>query len=97
MSINYENLFFEGQALDTTLAHPSISKQKRNDCQLVSLDLAVDSRGFPLFTRVYPGNVGEPASLEEDIFTVKGILRFVIRYSASSAPGRALRRFFKEI
>ena len=67
------NFYMEGQALDNTLAHHGKSKEKRRDCRLVSLALAVDSRGFPLFSRVYEGNVGEPASLK-DILTDAGLL-----------------------
>jgi len=66
------NFYLEGQALNNTLARRGKSKQKRSDCRLVSLALAVDSRGFPLFSRVYPGNVGEPSSLE-DILTDAGL------------------------
>lgn len=59
------NFYMEGQALGNSLAHHGKSKEKRSDCRLVSLALAVDSRGFPLFSRVYPGNISEPSTLEE--------------------------------
>ena len=59
------NFYLEGQALGNSLAHHGKSKEKRSDCRLVSLALAVDSRGFPLFSRVHPGNVSEPSTLEE--------------------------------
>lgn len=59
------NLYLEGQALGNTLARRGKSKEKRSDCKLVSLALAVDSRGFPLFSRVYPGNISEPSTLKD--------------------------------
>ena len=59
------NFHMEGQALGNSFAAHGKSKQKRYDCPLLSLALAVDSRGFPLFSKMYPGNVSEPATFEE--------------------------------
>lgn len=67
------NFHLEGQALGNTMARRGKSKQKRNDCPLLSLALAVDSRGFPLFSRMYPGNVSEPGTLT-DILTDAGLI-----------------------
>ena len=67
------NFHLEGQALGNKMARRGKSKQKRNDCQLLSLALAVDSRGFPLFSRMYPGNVSEPGTLK-DILTEAGLI-----------------------
>ena len=39
------------------------SKQKRNDCPLVTLALATDEGGFPRRSSVLPGNVSEPSTL----------------------------------
>ena len=39
------------------------SKQKRNDCPLVSLSLALDGHGFPLHCEILPGNVVEANTL----------------------------------
>ena len=39
------------------------SKQKRNDCPLVTLALATDAGGFPRRSSVLPGNVSEPVTL----------------------------------
>lgn len=57
------NFYFEGQCLGNSLAHHGKSKEKRSDCPLVSLALVVDSDGFPVVSRVYEGNVGEPKTL----------------------------------
>ena len=39
------------------------SKQKRNDCPLVTLALATDEGGFPRRSSVLPGNVSEPGTI----------------------------------
>lgn len=67
------NFHLEGQALGNKMAHRGKSKQKRSDCKLLSLALAVDSRGFPQFSRMYPGNISEPGTLE-DILTEAGLI-----------------------
>ena len=59
------NFYFEGQALGNSLAKYGKSKEKRNDCPLVSLGLIVDSSGFPIASEVFPGNIGEPKTLCE--------------------------------
>ena len=41
------------------------SKQRRNDCRLVTLALALDSLGFPRDFAILPGNASEPATLKE--------------------------------
>ena len=40
------------------------SKQKRHDCPLVTLALTLDAAGFPQRSRILPGNVSEPGTLE---------------------------------
>ncbi|MEA1928429.1 MAG: IS1634 family transposase [Candidatus Auribacterota bacterium] len=59
------NLYFEGDALGNILAQYGKSKERRNDCPLVSLALVVDSHGFPVISRVYEGNIGEPKTLKK--------------------------------
>lgn len=43
------------------------SKQKRNDCPLVTLGLTLDAAGFPCRSEILPGNVCEPATLAKAI------------------------------
>ncbi len=43
------------------------SKQKRDDCPLVTLGLTLDAAGFPCRSEILPGNVSEPATLERAI------------------------------
>ena len=41
------------------------SKQKRDDCPLITLALALDGAGFPRSCEILPGNVSEPGTLED--------------------------------
>ncbi len=59
------NFHLEGQALGNELAARGKSKQKRSDCPLISLALIVDADGFPVSSKVYKGNIGEPQTLKE--------------------------------
>jgi transposase len=59
------NTYFEGQALANPKAQFGRSKEKRSDCPLVTLGLALDSHGFPLHSRIFAGNASEPTTLEE--------------------------------
>jgi hypothetical protein len=59
------NFYMEGQCANNDLAKFGKSKEKRNDQRLISLALMVDSDGFPIASRVYEGNIGEPATLED--------------------------------
>ena len=59
------NFYFEGVGSENNLTKRGKSKEKRNDCVLVSLALIVDSSGFPVISRVYKGNIGEPSTLSE--------------------------------
>jgi transposase len=67
------NFYFEGEAAGNILAQYGNSKDKRRDCPLVSLALVVDRHGFPVISRVYEGNIGEPKTLKE-ILADLGIL-----------------------
>ena len=59
------NFYLEGQALGNSIAHRGKSKEKRSDCQLVSLGLIVDTDGFPIYSKVFKGNISEPSTLKE--------------------------------
>ena len=59
------NFYLEGEATGNTLAKYGKSKEKRNDCPLVSLALVVDRHGFPVISRVYEGNIGDPTTLQK--------------------------------
>jgi len=58
------NTFFEGTGKYNPKAKYGRSKEKRNDCPLVTLGLVLDMRGFPKRSRIFEGNVSEPSTLE---------------------------------
>ena len=73
------NFYFEGQALGNSIAKRGKSKEKRNDCPLVSLGLIVDSDGFPVASRIFTGNISEPKSLRgilEEMELMEDVLAF---------------------
>ncbi len=57
------NTYFEGQCGQNPKAQFGRSKEKRSDCPLVTLGLVLDGNGFPLSSRVFPGNASEPTTL----------------------------------
>ena len=61
------NTFFEGSGKYNDLAAYGHSKERRNDCPLVTLALVLDGSGFSRRSRIYPGNVSEPATLMQMI------------------------------
>ncbi len=65
------NFYFEGQCLGNSIAAYGKSKEKRNDCPLVSLGLIIDSSGFPVASEVFEGNIGEPNTLIEILNKMK--------------------------
>lgn len=58
------NTFFEGTGKYNGKARFGVSKEKRSDCPLVTLGLAMDADGFPKRSDVFDGNVSEPGTLE---------------------------------
>ena len=61
------NTFFEGSGKYNELAAYGHSKERRNDCPLVTLALVIDGSGFSRRSRIFPGNVSEPATLKKMI------------------------------
>jgi len=59
------NTYFEGRAKGNAIAKRAKSKDRRNDCPLICLALLVDSRGYPVFSQIYDGNVSEPLTLAD--------------------------------
>lgn len=59
------NTFFEGSGQYNHKAHFGVSKEKRNDCPLVTLALVMGADGFPKKSEVFEGNVSEPGTLEK--------------------------------
>lgn len=61
------NTYMEGQAKSNPKAAHGISKEKRNDCPLVTMGLVMNEHGFLNRTSILPGNASEPKSLEDMI------------------------------
>lgn len=50
------NTYFEGSCAGNKKAKYGHSKEKRNDCRLVTLGMIVDELGFSKYTELFPGN-----------------------------------------
>ena len=61
------NTYMEGQAKSNSKAVHGVSKEKRNDCPLVTMGLVMNEYGFLNRTAILPGNASEPKTLEEMI------------------------------
>jgi hypothetical protein len=70
------NMYFEGQMLGSSKAMFGRSKEKRSDCRLIGLSLAIDSHGFVRHSQIYKGNISEPETLEEMLENVQSKLIF---------------------
>lgn len=70
------NMYFEGQMRASEKAEFGRSKEKRSDCRLIGLAMAIDSQGFVRYSQLYPGNIGEPSTLEAMLKAVKSKLTF---------------------
>ena len=57
------NTYFSGSAAGYEKAKRGRSKQKRSDRPLVTLGIVLDEQGFIKCSRIFDGNVGEPATL----------------------------------
>ena len=58
------NTYFEGTAAANPKANNCRSKEKRSDCPLVTLGLALDGRGLVRRSETFEGNVSEGQTLE---------------------------------
>ncbi|MFL5287558.1 MAG: IS1634 family transposase [Rhodopila sp.] len=59
------NTYFEGNVADNPRAARGHCKQKRTDCNLVTLGLVLDASGFVRRSRLFAGNVAEASTLDE--------------------------------
>ena len=57
------NTYLAGRAHESSRAHHGRSKQKRDDCPLLTLALVLDEDGFPKASQLLPGNVSESGTL----------------------------------
>ena len=61
------NTFFEGSGKYNEHAAYGHSKERRNDCPLVTLAVVLDGSSFSRRSRIFAGNVGEPTTLQQMI------------------------------
>jgi hypothetical protein len=85
------NTYFETSKPNSELAKFGRSKEKRNDCPLVTLALVVDKNGFPVYSEIYEGNKSEPATRPEILTKIfANINSHVIQPSISIAMDRGI-------
>ncbi len=65
------NTYFEGSKRGSKVARYGKSKERRNDCPLITLSLTIDEDGFPKQSKVWEGNVSEPKTLEHILSGLK--------------------------
>jgi len=58
------NTYFEGVAAGVSKAKRGHSKERRSDCPLVTLAMALDASGFVQRVQFFAGNASEPATLK---------------------------------
>ena len=63
------NTYFEGHN-NHSGAKKGRSKEKRSDCDLISLGLLLDGSGFPKKSKILPGNISEPSTLKDMLATL---------------------------
>ena len=61
------NTFLEGGGESNKYAKYGRSKEKRSDCPLITLALAVDENGYPITSKIYKGNESEAGTVKEII------------------------------
>ena len=66
------NVHYHGHT-DGELPRFGRSKQKRDDCPLITLALALDGAGFPRSCEILPGNVSEPGTLHEALARLEAV------------------------
>lgn len=57
------NTYFEGSKRKSEIAKFGKSKERRNDCPLMTLALTVDDQGFPKESKILAGNISESGTL----------------------------------
>jgi len=61
------NTYFEGRKRSSTKAAFGRSKEKRSDARLLALALVCNRYGFIKYSKIYSGNISEPATLCETL------------------------------
>ena len=66
------NTYFEGSAKGNKKAQYYRSKDKHNDCPLLTLGLIIDELGFPKLSKIFQGNASEPGTLKNILNELQG-------------------------
>ena len=66
------NVHYHGQT-DGELPRFGRSKQKRDDCPLITLALELDGAGSPCSCEILPGNVSEPGTLKDALARLEAV------------------------
>jgi transposase len=80
------NTYFEGVAAGIGKAKRGKSKEKRSDCPLVTLGLALDVSGFPKRSRLFEGNVSEACTLQTMLAQLGAVPGVTVVMDAGIAP-----------
>lgn len=67
MLFDLTNFYFEGRKEASLKAKFGRSKEKRTDCKLLVLALAINTDGFIRYSEVLEGNTADPKSLPDMI------------------------------
>jgi transposase len=67
-----DHTYFDGDAAFCDKATRGRSKDKRNDRPLLTLGIVVGENGFLKTSRVYEGNISEPATLMDMVHDIQG-------------------------
>ncbi len=67
------NTYLEGECRKNKKAKFGRSKEKRNDCRLMTLGLVIDDKGFPKASKIFEGNQDDPGSLKKMLEELKAI------------------------
>ncbi len=67
------NTYFETSKKGSAIAFFGKSKEERTDFPLVTLALVVDGEGFPKLSKIFRGNVSEPATLAKILDGLSGL------------------------
>lgn len=61
------NTYFEGRKVGSNIAKYGRSKEKRSDAKIVALALVTNSEGFVKYSKIYRGNISDPATLKQTV------------------------------
>jgi transposase len=84
------NTYFEGQAKGNSKAKHGRSKDKRNDCPLLTLGLVIDELGFPKLSKIFQGNISEPQTLKTILEQLQGEERVSSQCSGNKRKNRTV-------